>query len=66
MSIHLLLGIIVQIVIKIYVINNCISHSSHKKISISNFIIKDSKLEEYKNKLNKLKTDYNNFYDECD
>jgi len=23
-------------------------------------------LEEYRNKLNKLKRDYNNFYDECD
>ena len=44
----------------------CISHSNHKKVSILNLIIKDSKLEEYRNKLNKLKTDYNNFYDECD
>jgi len=46
--------------------NKCISHSNHKKVSISKLIIKDSKLEEYRNKLNKLKIDYNNFYDECD
>ena len=46
--------------------NKCNSHFNHRKVSISNLIIKDNKLEEYRNKLNKLKRDYNNFYDECD
>ena len=46
--------------------NKCQDHASHKKTNLSNCIIKDSKIEEYKKKLNNLKDDYNNFYDECD
>ena len=46
--------------------NRCITHANHKKISLSKLIIKDNKIIEYRNKLNKLKKDYNNFYDECD
>ena len=46
--------------------NKCKHHSKHKKVNISNCIIKDEKILEYKNKINKLKDDYNNFYNECD
>ena len=46
--------------------NKCKSHSKHKKVSLSRLIIEDNKLEEYRNKLNKLKRNYNNFYDTCD
>ena len=44
----------------------CTSHSDHKKVTISNLIIDENKLMEYKNKLNMLKINYNNFYGECD
>ena len=44
----------------------CKSHSKHKKVSLSSIIVDDNKLLEYRNKLNKLKGDFNQFYDECD
>ena len=44
----------------------CKSHSNHKKVSLSKLIIGDSKLNVYRNKLNELKGNYNNFYNECD
>ena len=46
--------------------NKCKAHSKHKTISLSKLIINDNKLAEYRNKLNKLKGNYNKFYDECD
>ena len=46
--------------------NNCTLHLNHKKVPIINNKIKNSKIKEYRNKLNKLKEDYTNFYDECD
>ena len=44
----------------------CKDHFEHKKISISKIIIDDEKMKEYRDKLYKLKENYNNFYDECD
>ena len=44
----------------------CKDHFNHKKISISKLIIDDEKMKEYRDKINKLKGNYNNFYDECD
>ena len=46
--------------------SRCKNHSQHRKVNISSLNISDEKLFEYKNKLNKLKGDYNNFYNECD
>ena len=37
--------------------HKCISHSKHEKVPISKLIIKDNKLAEYRNRLNKLKND---------
>ena len=44
----------------------CTSHAGHKRISLNKIIIGDNKIMEYKQQLNKLKIDYNNFYDKCD
>ena len=44
----------------------CKEHFDHKKISISKLMIDDKKMKEYRDKLYKLKENYNNFYDECD
>ena len=44
----------------------CKDHFDHKKISISKLMIDDKKMKEYRDKLYKLKENYNNFYDECD
>ncbi len=46
--------------------NRCTKHINHKKVSLSKLIIENNKIIDYKNKLNELKKDYNNFYDECD
>ena len=46
--------------------NKCKLHSKHRKVAISKLIIEDKKLVEYKDKLNELRINYNNFYDECD
>ena len=46
--------------------NNCISHNNHKKVVLSNLIISEEKLMQYRNKLKILKNNYNNFYNECD
>ena len=44
----------------------CKDHFDHKKISISKLMIDDKKMKEYRDKLYKLKENYNNFYNECD
>ena len=46
--------------------NRYTKHINHKKVPLSKLIIENNKIIDYKNKLNKLKKDYNNFYDECD
>ena len=46
--------------------NNCISHNNHKKVVLSNLIINEEKLMQYRNTLKILKNNYNNFYNECD
>ena len=46
--------------------NKCKLHAKHRKVAISKLIIGDKKLVEYEDKLNELRINYNNFYDECD
>ena len=46
--------------------NKCISHNNHKIVSLSNLIIGEEKLMQYRNTLHILKKNYNNFYNECD
>ena len=46
--------------------SKCKSHFNHKKISLTKLIIGEDKLIAYRNRLNELKRNYNNFYDECD
>ena len=44
----------------------CKKHLKHKKVNLSNYIIEERKIEEYRKKLNRLKDNYHEFYNECD